>query len=64
MGVRLRGRSGDLEVGGYSSAGARLVDRSAGGPSVIPSLVGMECCDRFAVGEVNQKGRPRRVRGS
>ena len=25
---------------------------------------GMECCDRVAVGEINQRGRPRRVRGS
>ncbi len=25
---------------------------------------GMECCEEFAVGEVNQKGRPRRGRGS
>ena len=48
-----------------SSAGSGGWTGPPGGLSVIPSLVGMECCDRVAVGEVNQRGRPRRrCRGS
>jgi hypothetical protein len=45
--------------------GSGLVDRALVGLSVIPSPRGggMECYDKIVVGEVNQTGRPRRVRG-
>ena len=41
----------------------RLVDRPPVGAVGHSFACGMECCDRFAVGEVNQRGRPRRAPG-
>ena len=44
---------------------ARLVDRPPSGAvgHSFAARGGMECCDGIAVGEVNQRGRPRRVPG-
>ena len=42
-----------------------MVDRPLVGAVGHPFAArgGMECCDKIVVGEVNQTGRPRRVRG-
>ena len=59
--MRLRGGrvwGSGAAPGPVSPAGGQAPGGAVGHP--FAAWGGMECCDRFAVGEINQRGRPRR----